>query len=160
MKKGLLREWIIAVCILFFSLFTIFYLIPSQIEVTEEYELKSLSPVFFPEVSASLIVGLSVLLMISLFRSRKRHREEIPHMTMGDEFRVITAMAIAVLYVLAFKYAGFIPASCLGLAALFWLQGKRRPFRLILLSVGTAVIVYLIFHYLMKVRFPEGLWWR
>ena len=127
MKKGLLREWIIAVCILFFSLLTIFYLIPSQIEVTEEYELKSLSPVFFPEVSASLILGLSVLLMISLFRSRKRQREEIPHMTMADEFRVITAMAIAVLYVLAFKYAGFIPIKETPIRVPNMINAQRRP---------------------------------
>jgi hypothetical protein len=160
MKKGLLREWIIAVCILFFSLFTVFYLIPSQIEVTEEYELASLSPAFFPEVSASLIAGLSVLLMISLFRSGGGQREEGTQMTTEDEFRVVVAIGIAAIYVLAFKYMGFIPASILGLGALFWLQGKRRPLRLILLSVGTVLFVYFIFYYVMKVRFPEGLWWR
>ena len=86
--------------------------------------------------------------------------EDTRSMTVGDELRVLTAMGIAVLYVLAFKYIGFIPASCLGLAALFFLQGKRRPLRLAILSIGTAVIVYLIFYYLMKVRFPEGLWLR
>ena len=159
MKEGLLREWIIAIGILFFSLFTIFYLIPSQIEVTEEYELASLSPAFFPEVSASLIGGLSVLLIISLFRSRGERREEVTQMTMEDEFRVIAAIGIAAVYVLAFKYMGFIPASILGLGALFWLQGKRRPLRLILFSVGTVLFVYFIFYYVMKVRFPGGLWW-
>jgi hypothetical protein len=160
MKKGVLREWFIAVGILFFSLFTIFYLIPAQIEVTEEYELRSLSPAFFPEVAASIIAGLSVLFMISLFRSRSFQRSENPQMTWGDEYRVIAAIGISVVYVLAFKYMGFIPASILGLAALFWLQGKRRPLRLIFLSVGTVLFVYFIFYYVMKVRFPEGLWWR
>ena len=158
--KGIYREWVIAFTILAFSLFTIFYLIPDQIEITEEYELKSLSPAFFPRIATWIITGLSVLLLIIIFRSRKHPKEDTRTMTVGDEFRVLTAMIIAVLYVLAFKYIGFIPASCLGLAALFFLQGKRRPFRLAFLSVSTAVVVYLIFYYLMKVRFPEGLWLR
>jgi hypothetical protein len=160
MNKGHLREWIIAIAIFTFSLFTILYLIPSQIEVTEEYDLKSLSPVFFPEVSAYLIALLSILLMVSLFRSGKRPMEEIPYMTRADELRVIAAIGIAAAYVLAFKYMGFIPASILGLGALFWLQGKRQPLRLILLSAGTTLVVYFIFYYVMKVRFPEGLWWK
>ena len=134
MMRGIYREWIIAFAILAFSLFTIFYLIPHQIEITEEYELASLSPAFFPRVATWIISGLSVLLLISLFRSRKHPKEHDRSMTAGDELRVLTAMGIGVLYVLAFKYVGFIPASCLGLAALFFLQGKRRPFRLAILS--------------------------
>ena len=160
MKKSLLREWVIALSILLLSLFTLFYLIPAQIEITEEYELRSLSPAFFPEVAASIIAGLSILFMISLFRSAGFQKEEISQMTRGDEYRVIAAIGISVVYVLAFKYMGFIPSSILGLAALFWLQGKRQPIRLIFLSVGTALFVYFIFYYVMKVRFPEGLWWR
>ena len=160
MGKDRKREWAIAIAILSFGLLTLFYFIPSQIEITEEYELKSLSPAFFPEVAAWIITGLSILHMVNLFRSGRTLKSETSALAMADEARVLTAMAIAVLYVLAFKYAGFIPASCLGLAAMFWLQGKRRPVPLILLSAGTAVLVYLIFYHLMKVRFPEGLWWR
>jgi len=160
MKKGHLREWIIAAAIFAFSLFTILYLIPSQIEVTEEYELKSLSPDFFPEVSAYLIAALSILLMIRLFRIPGGQKEKIPYMTIGDELRVIASIGIAAVYVLAFKYMGFIPASILVLMAFFWLQGRRKPLRLILLSAGTVLFVYFIFYYAMKVRFPEGLWWR
>jgi len=158
--KNIYREWVIAFAVLAFGLFTIFYLIPAQIEITEEYELKSLSPAFFPRVATWIITGLSVLLLISLFRSPGHQTKDTRGMTVGDEFRVVIAMVIAVIYVLAFKYMGFIPASCLGLAALFFLQGKRRPFRLAFLSVGTAVIIYLIFYYLMKVRFPDGIWLR
>lgn len=160
MKKGLLREWFIAFGILFFSLFTLFYLIPSQIEITEEYELKSLSPAFFPEVAAAIIAGLSILMMISLVRSHGNLDEERPRMTIEEEYRVVAAITISALYVIAFKYVGFIPSSILVLAALFLLQGKRGLFRLIFLSVGTVLLVYFIFYYVMKVRFPEGLWWQ
>lgn len=156
----LFRDWIIALMILLFGVFTIFFLIPNQIEVTEDYELKSLSPAFFPQLTAWIITGLSVLFMISLFRSRGHRQEAALEITWNDEFRVMTAIGIAVLYLLAFKYVGFIPASCLCLAALFWLQGIRRPLRLVILSVGAAVIIYLVFYYVMRVRFPEGLLWR
>jgi putative tricarboxylic transport membrane protein len=158
--RSTFRDWIIALIILLFGVFTIFFLIPMQIEVTEEYELKSLSPAFFPQVTAWIITGLSVLFMISLFRSRGHRQEAAPEITWNDEFRVMAAIGISVLYLLAFKYVGFIPASCLCLAALFWLQGIRRPLRLTILSVGTVVIVYLIFYYVMRIRFPEGLLWR
>lgn len=160
MKKELLREWIIAIGIFSFSLFTIFYLIPSQIEATEEYELKCLSPAFFPEMSAVLITGLTVLFMISLLTYRRKRGGDSPHMTMEDEFRVLAAIGIAVVYVVAFKYMGFIPASILVLFALFRLQGKTRHVRLILLSAVTVLFVYFIFYYVLKVRFPVGLLWR
>jgi hypothetical protein len=158
--RGSLREWIIAFVILLFGVFTIYFLIPTQIEVTEEYELKSLSPAFFPLVAAWIVTGLSVILMISLLRSRNRRQEDTLEISWNDEFRVIAVIGIAVLYIFAFKYVGFIPASCLCLASLFWLQGKRRPLGLVFLSVGTAVIVYLVFYYGMKIRFPEGILWR
>ena len=158
--RGTFRDWIIALMILLFGVFTIFFLIPIQIEVTEEYELKSLSPAFFPQVTAWIITGLSVLFMISLFRSRGKRQENDLEITWGDELRVLVAIVIALLYLIAFKYLGFIPASCLCLAALFWLQGMRRPLRLVFLSVGTAVIVYLVFYYAMKIRFPEGHLWH
>ena len=54
------REWIIALIILSFSLLTLFYLIPTQIELTDEYALRSLSPAFYPSVSAWIIAALSV----------------------------------------------------------------------------------------------------
>jgi hypothetical protein len=158
--KGTYRDWIIAFIILLFGVFTIFFLIPTQIEVTEEYELKSLSPAFFPQLTAWIITGLSVLFMISLFRSRGHRQEKGLDITWGDEFRVVGAIVISLLYLIAFKYLGFIPASCLCLAALFWLQGMRQPLRLVFLSVGTAVIVYLVFYYAMKIRFPEGHLWH
>jgi len=157
--RSAFQDWIIALFILLFSLFTYFYLIPAQIEIAEEYDLRSLSPAFFPEVATSIIAGLSILLMISLLRSRRRRENVASQTNFGDEIRVAAAIGISAAYVIAFKYMGFIPASILVLGALFRLQGKRF-FKLIFLSTGTVLFVYFVFYYVMKVRFPKGLWWR
>jgi len=157
--RSAFQDWAIALFILLFSLFTYFYLIPAQIEIAEEYDLRSLSPAFFPEVATSIIAGLSILLMISLLRSRGRRENIASQTNFADEIRVVAAIGISAAYVIAFKYMGFIPASILVLGALFRLQGKRF-FKLIFLSTGTVLFVYFVFYYVMKVRFPKGLWWR
>ena len=155
------REWIIALVPLVFSLLTIFYLIPTQIELTEEYARRSLSPAFYPELSAWIIAFLSVLLILKRFRQPSQGvDEEGPGMRPKEEVRVGIAFFIALFFAFCFTYVGFLLATFLTLILFFILQGFRNPLRLFCFSAATTVVVYLFFRYGMKVHFPPGLWLR
>jgi len=153
------REWIIAFIILSFSLLTIFYLIPSQIEITDEYARRSLSPAFYPGVSAWIIAGLSILLILKRFMRKTEGGDENGiGLTGRDELRVGVAFLIALFFAFAFKYVGFLPATFMTLIFFFLLQGIKSPFKLLCLSVCATAMVYVFFRYGMKVHFPHGLW--
>ena len=58
------------------------------------------------------------------------------------------------LYYIAMPYLGFLIASVLFLAAMLWLLGERRWQIVLLLSAGTALTLYGIFHELLHVLLP------
>ncbi|MFH1487435.1 MAG: tripartite tricarboxylate transporter TctB family protein [Pseudomonadota bacterium] len=154
-----IREWIIALIPLSFSLLTIFYLIPNQIELTDEYARRSLSPAFYPELSAWIIALLSVLLIIKRFRRPvQRAEEEGAGLSRGEEVRVGIAFVIALFFAFCFAYIGFLPATFFTLILFFILQEIKKPFKLFCLSAAATVGVYLFFRYGMKVHFPPGIW--
>ena len=156
-----IREWVIALIILSFSLLTLFYFIPTQIEITDEYALRSLSPAFYPELSAWIIAGLSLLLIVKRFRrTAKAGDENGEGLTGNEELRVGAAFVIAIIFALAFKYVGFLPATFLTLILFFVLQGIKSPFKLLCLSICATAVVYVFFHYGMKVHFPSGIWMK
>jgi len=161
------KEIVIAVSILIFGLVTLFYLIPTQVKVAEGLEIKSLSPAFFPELAAVLIIFLSVVLIFTRFihrtdredsdGSREPSRSE---MTAREEFRVLGAFLIAALYYFGFKYFGFLITTAVCLAGMFLLQGGKKAHRIALLSITVTLGLFAFFHYVMKVYFPVGVIFR
>jgi putative tricarboxylic transport membrane protein len=155
------KEWIIALIPMGFSLLTIFYLIPTQIELTEEYVRRSLSPAFYPELSAWIIALLSILLIIKRFRRPQQTAdEEGPGLSRREELRVGLSFVIALFFAFCFKYIGFLPATFFTLILFFILQKIKNPLKLFCLSAAATVAVYLFFRYGMKVHFPPGIWIR
>ena len=135
-----LREWIIALSILAFSLFTQFYLIPNQVECLEEFEIQSFSPRFFPGLAAWIITGLAgLLILIRIVHKPPTPTVEKQRLTVLEELKVVGTFVIAIIYLLAFKYIGFILATFLGLGALLSLQGGlRRPFKTVCFNFKKA----------------------
>jgi len=160
------KEIVIAVSILIFGLVTLFYLIPTQVKVAEGLEIKSLSPAFFPELAAVLIVFLSGVLIATWFMHRKDQEEDEgltesrSEMTAGEELRVVGAFIIAALYYFGFKYFGFLIATVICLAGMFLLQGGKSGLRIAVLSVVVTLGLFAFFHYVMKVYFPTGILFR
>jgi hypothetical protein len=156
----------IAIGILFFGFLNILYLIPTQVEVSEDIEIKSLSPAFFPELAAVLIVCLSGILIVTWFMHRKDREEgegvgeSRSEMTAEEELRVTGAFVIAALYYFGFKYFGFLIATVICLAGMFLLQGGKRAYHIAILSVVVTLGLFAFFHYVMKVYFPTGIIFR
>jgi hypothetical protein len=156
-----IRECVVGLVLLVFSLLTLFYFIPTQIELTEEYAMRSLSPSFYPELSAWIIAFLGMLLIVRSFRKRSQTSdEEGTSMGPKEELRVGIAFFIALFFAFCFTYLGFLLATFLALILFFILQGIRGLLKLFFLSGGATVFVYLFFQYIMKVHFPPGLWVR
>jgi uncharacterized membrane protein YozB (DUF420 family) len=161
------KEITISASIMLLGLVTLFYLIPAQVDVSEDFEVKSLSPAFFPELAAILIVLLSGILIVTWFVHRKDRAENEglressgSEMTAGEEMRVVGAFIIAALYYLGFKYLGFLISTVICLAGMFLLQGGKRGFHIAALSVTVALGLFAFFHYVMKVYFPVGILFR
>lgn len=68
--------------------------------------------------------------------------------------RVLTMLAIAIVFISIMDAYRFVPGAIVGMAASMRLLGERRPSRLVLVPTVTAIVVFLIFTRLLLVRLP------
>jgi hypothetical protein len=160
MNRSMIQELVVAGCLLVGTLVVLFILIPTQIEQAAQYDLASLSPAFFPELAALIILGLTVVLIIThANRARKGlpsiHADE-ESLSGREELRVVGAMLISIAYYLSLGYLGFWIVNTAGVAALFTLQDRSRIGRHLIVALVTTVLIYAFFHYVMRVHFPIG----
>lgn len=153
------KEIVIGLCLIVFSLIVLFFLSPLFIDA-EDTEILALSPRLFPELAAWLILALSTLfLIVTLVEKSDRiseASEEESFSSKEQELKVILAALISIAYLFVLIYLGFIPATIISIFCLFLTQKKMPIFKIIILSFGTAIIVYLFFHNVMDVHFPVG----
>ena len=154
-----IRELITAISILVATLATIFYVIPNHIDLEQEFELASLSPAFFPNLAAWIIAALACLHIVNILLQKKKAVPgdgEQEWLSPPEERSAYKSAFVIVLYFVAMKYVGFLISTALVLAALFVLQGIKKPLRVILISILVTVGVFLFFFYVMQVHFPKG----
>ena len=153
------RELITAISILVATLVIIFYVIPNNIDLEQEYDLASLSPAFFPNLAAWIIVALACLHIINTLLQKKKTvaaEGEEEWLSPPEEFSAYKSAFVIVLYFFAMKYVGFLISTALVLAALFVLQDIKKPLRVILISILVTAGIFLFFFYVMQVHFPKG----
>ena len=120
---------------------------------------------FFPTVFGVLMVILSVLMIVRESWSRKKSvdpKNDAAVDTDSDEGPVNLKGAaiisgIFVLYVLMIDLLGFLAASFVGTVALGYVLGLKN-WRLIVLSVGTVLTIWLIFDIWLDLSLPRGMW--
>ncbi len=154
------RERSTAVVIILWTFLVLFYIIPNFIETAEEFEIKSLSPAFFPEIATCLIGGLAGLYLLVTFTKRFVHQSEGIQegwLTPREELQAVFAAGIIVCFLLAIKLIGYLVSTPLALIGLFYLQGEKRFFKPVIIALLTTIGVYLLFRYLLNVQFPPGL---
>jgi hypothetical protein len=154
-----IRELITAISVLVASLAIIFHVIPNNIDLEQEFELASLSPAFFPNLAAWIIAALACLHIVNtLFQKKKAVTGdgENEWLSPPEERSAYKSAFVIVLYFFVMKYVGFLISTALVLAALFVLQGIKKPLRVILISILVTVGVFLFFFYVMQVHFPKG----
>ena len=65
------REIITDVTVLIGALIVLFYVIPTFIDLEQEYDIASLSPAFLPIIATWLIAGLTSLHLLFMIAGRK-----------------------------------------------------------------------------------------
>ncbi len=117
---------------------------------------RSVGVATFPRILAGLLIGLSVLQIILVLLKVDggvRSPFRIPKRTM---VLICSSMGMVILYILILKLLGFLLATILLMAALVILFGERSLLRILAVSFSVTIAIYLIFHILARVPFPEG----
>ena len=104
----------------------------------------TLGAAFMPWVLTGFLVLLSVLLLIKSLSTKSDKDKNVP-LSLKDLIGIIGFIALIVLYLTAMSYLGFIIASILFMATLIFMSGSRKSIEIILFSVSTTVVVYLLF---------------
>ena len=154
------REIITDISILICALLVLFYIIPTRIELEQEYDLASLSPAFFPIIATWLIAGLTLLHLLFILIRRKSSgvaEEGEAWLSSGEEWKALASCLAIIAYYFLMKFIGFIVSTILVLGFLFFFQGVRKPLKVALISIMVTAGLYLFFLYVMKVHFPKGL---
>lgn len=115
----------------------------------------TLGAAFVPWVLVSILAGLSVTLLIhSIFAVNENRKVSLPR---RELFGIAFLLILIVGYVKLMAYLGFVTVSVVFLAILTWLAGSRKPVEIIVFSVTTAILVYLLFHKFFQVQLPTGI---
>ncbi len=94
---------------------------------------------------------LSVSLILGSFRGLKEEKRK-----KGDRRTFIIFLSECAVYLFALKYLGFPISTILLLGAIVHLLGERSWWKIILISVVTSVIIYLLFGVYLGVMLPKG----
>jgi putative tricarboxylic transport membrane protein len=121
----------------------------------------ALSPTVFPRfVTVCLFLLSSLLLIQGLRKQRKqrpaKRREKIERAYL---LRFILLAAAGLLYTRLIRYTGYVVATPLFIAAAMLVFAEKKWYRIILISVGTTAVLYLVFRMVFRVPLPRfGLW--
>ncbi len=143
------------------SLLMYFVLIPAQISVKAG---KNLAADFFPKLMV-IVFGLCGLLLAAtsaydLYRHREQATKERAEGAWKTDYKVFLPHVIflvsAIVYLVLLQHLGFVLSSIPFLIFLLWHFGSPSWGKNLVIAVVYVPIVYLIFSYGFRIRFPMG----
>lgn len=161
LKKDQQKTQKMGVVVFLFTMFTLFYLIPTQIMVPSTVKVFYMSPAFFPQMLTGILAVLALTLVIwpgSTARVEEVEEDESGESRTEFNYQKVTITFI-ILLIYAFiliKFLGFLFATILVLAALMLYAGNRNYRSIALLSILIPVILVLFFSKFAYVPFPKG----
>ncbi len=115
----------------------------------------TLGAAFMPWLLAGFLVFLSLLLLFNAIVSKNDDTKvSLPK---RDLFGIAGFLLLIVLYVKLMDYLGFVPVTIVFLACLTWAAGSRKPLGIVVFSITTTVIVYLLFQTFFSIQLPAGI---
>lgn len=116
---------------------------------------------FFPLVVALIIIGVSLIIILKAFHLNRIKREENRfHQEQGEQtstFRVCSYVLLILLYGVLFEGVGFLITSTLFLILILKYVERQGWLTTIFLGIGSIIISYILFVYLLGVFLPHGL---
>ena len=130
-------------------------LVPSQILVRGSAVLHR--PVergdYFPRILLALIIIISIIGIITEIR-KVYIGESHTWVSFGNFRSLAYAGSVIFSYAISFTYLGFIVSSCIHIPLLMAVFGVRSLAKILAVTSVFTVIMYLLFHYLLKMSFP------
>ena len=121
----------------------------------------ALSPTVFPRFVTVCLIVLSSLLLIQGIRkqrkqqpAKRREKIERPYL-----LRFILLAAAGFLYTRLIRYTGYVVATPPFIAAAMLVFAEKKWYRIILISVGTTAVLYLVFRMVFRVPLPRFELW-
>ena len=114
-------------------------------------------PGFLP-LSVGVLMGLLSTVLLWRSRRKKEAEETIQTIPPRNRFKLIGAFLAMLVYVPAFPFLGFIPATIPLMVFLFKAVGEMGWKVSLVGGIFTSIFLYLIFKVWLQVQFPIGLW--
>ena len=115
----------------------------------------TLGAAFVPWVLAGILATLSLILLVSTLVSRQDDTKVV--MPIRELLGIAGFLVLITLYVKLMHYVGFYAISLVFLAVLTVVAGSRKPFGIVIFSITTTTIVYLLFQKFFGVQLPAGI---
>ena len=107
-------------------------------------------PAAFPRL---IVGGLAIFALLQLMEPGKGE-EPLPRGRQA--LKVVGVLVLLLVYAAVLKPLGFIVSTIIFLVGALILAGVRRPFPLVLMPVGLAVVLFYVFYELLRVSLPRG----
>ena len=118
---------------------------------------KSVGVSTFPRILAILIILLSGIQIIT---SIVRKSDEIAkpfHIPKHTLILIGICLVLLIAYITIISYLGFVLSTVLFQAGLIYSLGERKTGKIAIISVAVTAIIYLLFHVVARVPFPQGI---
>ena len=110
-------------------------------------------PGFFP---FGLAIALVLLSFVLIFKHWKKDSSPAPFWPGRTWLRPLLGVAILIFYALMVDLFGFIPTTFIFLIIWMWVIERLRWRTILSISIGTTVVLYLIFSFFLEVPLPQG----
>ena len=117
-----------------------------------------IGPEFFPRWLAIGLFVCSAVLLIQAIKTKPSGDRPAPTLSLFDKGmqRLLIGVGIIAFYAFTWNFLGFVIATPFGLFALMYLLGLRRYTVMIAFSLGTMIVIFCAFRYLLGIDMPLG----
>lgn len=116
---------------------------------------QGLGPGGFPQIITATMFVLGIALSVNSYISMRKGKKDDFHLN-GKELLHIGILAAAFfVYLSGLKYLGYVVATPLFLFIFLYLYGDRKWKRMILVSVISTAVTFVLFKYLFQIYLPE-----
>lgn len=159
--KDTIRDLRSGIVIVACSLLAYFWLIPSQIRIRR---VVSQGPDFLPKLLVIIIGACGVIMVVKSIYSLHKQGKLSMQTIMGSSplnsiktfLPQIIFLVACALYMILMPLIGFITSSILVLTFLLYFFGNTRIMKNLLTSVIYVIVIFLLFTYVFRIKFPMG----
>jgi hypothetical protein len=139
-----------------FGVLGLIILTPAFVFVPDKFTGTVNSPAFLPKLLFVLLIFLSVLYLFQSIGNYRKHGGGA-HSKLYDWFLALGVAAVCTAYIIAVFIVGMTLASMLGIAALTYYFGERRPLVISTLSISIPILLWFFFEKIANVYLPKGI---